>query len=138
MEAAASRADVRQQRAAGDRVFRPRRAEYHLAEGLVGVAPGGSQPFICLDLERNRLGAHTCNMHIACSICQALPELMSMIQEPFSILPSTGLLSWRLPWMRGHTMHTRKLGTGGLEVSALGLGCMGMSFSYGIAPPRQD
>ena len=31
-------------------------------------------------------------------------------------------------------MQKRKLGAGGLEVSALGLGCMGMSFSYG--PPK--
>ncbi len=31
-------------------------------------------------------------------------------------------------------MQTRKLGTSGLEVSAIGLGCMGMSFSYG--PPK--
>src|SRR5277367_1005883 len=31
-------------------------------------------------------------------------------------------------------MQKRKLGTSGLEVSALGLGCMGMSFSYG--PPK--
>jgi aryl-alcohol dehydrogenase-like predicted oxidoreductase len=31
-------------------------------------------------------------------------------------------------------MQTRRLGTSGLEVSALGLGCMGMSFSYG--PPK--
>jgi aryl-alcohol dehydrogenase-like predicted oxidoreductase len=31
-------------------------------------------------------------------------------------------------------MEKRKLGSGGLEVSALGLGCMGMSWSYG--PPR--
>ena len=31
-------------------------------------------------------------------------------------------------------MLTRKLGNSGLEVSALGLGCMGMSFSYG--PPK--
>src|SRR5512141_3138917 len=31
-------------------------------------------------------------------------------------------------------MKRRKLGTSGLEVSALGLGCMGMSFSYG--PPK--
>ena len=31
-------------------------------------------------------------------------------------------------------MQKRKLGDSGLEVSALGLGCMGMSFSYG--PPK--
>src|ERR1700732_1192479 len=34
----------------------------------------------------------------------------------------------------GETMQKRKLGKSNLEVSALGLGCMGMSFSYG--PPK--
>lgn len=30
-------------------------------------------------------------------------------------------------------MQKRKLGNGGLEVSAIGLGCMGMTFGYGPA-----
>ena len=34
-------------------------------------------------------------------------------------------------------MQKRKLGDSGLEVSALGLGCMGMSFGYGPAADRQ-
>jgi aryl-alcohol dehydrogenase-like predicted oxidoreductase len=35
-------------------------------------------------------------------------------------------------------MHKRKLGKSGLEVSALALGCMGMSFSYGPPKDRQE
>jgi aryl-alcohol dehydrogenase-like predicted oxidoreductase len=35
-------------------------------------------------------------------------------------------------------MQKRKLGNSGLEVSALGLGCMGMSFSYGPPKDRQE
>jgi aryl-alcohol dehydrogenase-like predicted oxidoreductase len=34
-------------------------------------------------------------------------------------------------------MQTRKLGTSGLEVSALGLGCMGLSFGYGPAVEKE-
>jgi aryl-alcohol dehydrogenase-like predicted oxidoreductase len=35
-------------------------------------------------------------------------------------------------------MHKRKLGNSGLEVSALGLGCMGLSFGYGPATDTQE
>lgn len=35
-------------------------------------------------------------------------------------------------------MQTRKLGNSGLEVSALGLGCMGMSFGYGPPADRRE
>src|ERR1039457_3525710 len=35
-------------------------------------------------------------------------------------------------------MQKRKLGNSGLEVSALGLGCLGMSFSYGPPKDKQE
>src|SRR2546425_3829312 len=38
----------------------------------------------------------------------------------------------------GGTMQKRKLGRSNLEVSALGLGCMGMSFSYGPPADKQE
>ena len=35
-------------------------------------------------------------------------------------------------------MQKRTLGTSGLEVSELGFGCMGISFSYGVPTSRED
>ena len=35
-------------------------------------------------------------------------------------------------------MEKRKLGNSNLEVSAIGLGCMGMTFGYGPAPDKQE
>src|SRR5438309_9748915 len=39
--------------------------------------------------------------------------------------------------MKGTTMQKRKLGSD-LEVSAIGLGCMGMSFAYGTPEERDE
>jgi aryl-alcohol dehydrogenase-like predicted oxidoreductase len=41
-------------------------------------------------------------------------------------------------YLEGETMQKRKLGNSNLEVSALGLGCMGMSFGYGPAGDKQE
>jgi aryl-alcohol dehydrogenase-like predicted oxidoreductase len=35
-------------------------------------------------------------------------------------------------------LETRRLGTQGLEVSALGLGCMGISYAYGAADDAES
>src|SRR5713101_6048550 len=41
-------------------------------------------------------------------------------------------------YLEGEPMQKRKLGNSNLEVSALGLGCMGMSFSYGPPADTQE
>jgi aryl-alcohol dehydrogenase-like predicted oxidoreductase len=43
-----------------------------------------------------------------------------------------------IPFFKKSIMQKRKLGNKGLEVSALGLGCMGMSFGYGPAGDKRE
>src|SRR3982751_6816670 len=40
--------------------------------------------------------------------------------------------------LKGEIMQKRKLGNSNLEVSALGLGCMGLNFGYGPAADKQE
>ncbi len=54
---------------------------------------------------------------------------MSCLLELCNVKLNT-TLSEKYKFDRIHIMKTRKLGTQGLEVSALGFGCMGLNFSY--------
>src|SRR5688572_4882122 len=71
---------------------------------------------------------------------------MNRTHKAFAIAASSPADARSLPWSIGATvagcdttnMQTRKLGKTNLEVSVLGLGCMGMSFGYGPAKDRQE
>jgi aryl-alcohol dehydrogenase-like predicted oxidoreductase len=43
-----------------------------------------------------------------------------------------------MDWLRGRAMQKRRLGQSNVEVSAIGLGCMGLSFGYGPAVDKRE
>src|ERR1700719_449146 len=68
------------------------------------------------------------------------------LEQPITTCPSIAHGYDRRPgsWakvpihLEGENMQKRKLGKSNLEVSAIGLGCMGMSFGYGPAGNKQE
>jgi aryl-alcohol dehydrogenase-like predicted oxidoreductase len=72
-----------------------------------------------------------------------MPKLVDTVAAPSYIVQTVmGKNGYEAPQprrlLRGNKMQKRKLGNSNLEVSALGLGCMGMSFSYGPPKDKQE
>src|SRR5437016_7638839 len=69
--------------------------------------------------------------------CPVAGEMAILRQSLRRISLSAGNCGRLFP-CRGGTMQKHKLGKSNLEVSGLGLGCMGMSFSYGPPKDKQE
>src|SRR5437867_3344129 len=71
---------------------------------------------------------------VARSAAAGAPTVRGRAMRPRDEINSPGFGSRE----RNGTMQKRKLGTAGLEVSAIGLGCMTMTGGYGVKPDRDE
>jgi aryl-alcohol dehydrogenase-like predicted oxidoreductase len=105
--------------------------------------PRVSRPYA--DKRERRLGMCpklTTDIHhsgrFSCAVRQALRACPAKKASLFPAIADPGLCASLGQPRGGNVMSKRKLGPQGLEVSALGLGCMGMSFGYGPPADRNE
>jgi aryl-alcohol dehydrogenase-like predicted oxidoreductase len=84
-----------------------------------------------------RARARSRHIRPGAAICEANSQALVAF-EGCSGAPFLATLAAEGPEHRGALMQKRRLGNSNLEVSALGLGCMGLSFGYGPAIDTQQ
>src|SRR2546427_6805744 len=109
---------------------------------IVWLSADGDTPSRAAARVKLRSSATTANAARLPQSSRSIPEDLSI---PHSDSTSLSQVSQRASLsprpssiLVGATMHKRKLGSSNLEVSAIGLGCMGLSYGYGPATDRQD
>src|SRR5438552_277861 len=109
---------------------------------IVWLSADGDTPSRAAARVKLRSSATTANAARPPQSSRSIHEILSIPRPDYASLlevSQRGSLSPRPSSIfAGATMHKRKLGSSNLEVSAIGLGCMGLSYGYGPATGRQD
>src|SRR5947208_5975344 len=109
---------------------------------IVWLSADGDTPSRAAARVKLRSSATTANAARQPQSSRSIHETLSIPHSDYASLlevSQRGSLSPRPSSIfAGATMHKRKLGSSNLEVSAIGLGCMGLSYGYGPATGRQD